>query len=46
MLLIILLYTPTLAYVHKQEQHLMDIYNHMNTLKESISQLEYYTALE
>ncbi|CAD8099325.1 unnamed protein product [Paramecium primaurelia] len=39
-----LLLIPALAYV--QEQQLMEIYNQMNGIKESISQLEYYTALE
>ncbi|CAK92110.1 unnamed protein product (macronuclear) [Paramecium tetraurelia] len=39
-----LLLIPALAYV--QEQYLMEIYNEMNGIKETISQLEYYTALE
>ncbi|CAD8114265.1 unnamed protein product [Paramecium sonneborni] len=39
-----LLLIPALAYV--QEQYLMEIYNQMNGIKESIQQLEYYTALE
>ncbi|CAD8191217.1 unnamed protein product [Paramecium octaurelia] len=39
-----LLLIPALAYV--QEQYLMEIYNQMSGIKESISQLEYYTALE
>ncbi|CAK58898.1 unnamed protein product (macronuclear) [Paramecium tetraurelia] len=39
-----LLLIPALAYV--QEQYLMEIYNQVNSIKESISQLEYYSALE
>ncbi|CAD8124700.1 unnamed protein product [Paramecium sonneborni] len=46
MLLIILLSINAFAYVHKHEQHLMDLYNKMNGIKEFLSQLEYYTALE
>ncbi|CAD8042863.1 unnamed protein product [Paramecium primaurelia] len=46
MLLIILLLINAFAFVHKQEQYLMDLYNKMNAIKEFLSQLEYYTALE
>ncbi|CAD8155466.1 unnamed protein product [Paramecium pentaurelia] len=46
MLLIILLSVATFAYVHKEEQYAMDVYNKMNSIKEFLSQLEYYTALE
>ncbi|CAK58750.1 unnamed protein product (macronuclear) [Paramecium tetraurelia] len=46
MLLIILLALNAFAYLHKQEQHWMDLYNKMNSIKEFLSQLEYYTALE
>ncbi|CAD8122287.1 unnamed protein product [Paramecium sonneborni] len=46
MLLIILLSIYAFAYVHKEEQYVMDVYNRMNFIKEFLSQLEYYTALE
>ncbi|CAD8125009.1 unnamed protein product [Paramecium sonneborni] len=46
MLLIILFSIATFAYVHKEEQYVIDVYNRMNYIKEFLSQLEYYTALE